>query len=396
MSRTLRLYPPHAVAGLVLLVLAAPSTAQPSGPGTVPYNTGVLGRGVSTLPGYGMPTPYFSTTPSLASSGAAPPSAMSGSPYSINTVPGGYAPSSSPSYQSYYPPPYTYMPPAGATLQGLAALTSASGQYWNQIQQARITREQSYQASMDTRRKQIEFELWYETVRPTAPKMLAKEKATDIDWARNYAQNSEIWSGRTLNVLLKSVLASTSPTRGPNIPLDESTLKGLNLTDMTTRGSLALAKDDGKIDWPEALQDAAYDEARERFSENFSKAIKEAQQGEQPPIPLLRDLRADLKKLNEKLDEQVRDLSPSRWIEGRRQLNKLKDTINGLSNARMCKSCNSSWRKDVRTVAELVAYCMKNGLEFGPAAAPGDSPCYTAAYYALRSYEREAVLMASR
>ena len=187
-----------------------------------------------------------------------------------------------------------------------------------------------------------------------------------------------------------------SPTRGPNIPLDETTLRGLNLTDMTTRGSLALAKDDGKIDWPEALQDTMYDETRDRFSKNFSTAIKTAQQGEQPPLPLIRDLRADLKALDEKLDEQVRDLPPSRWIEGRRQLNKLKDTIKGLSNARICKSCNDSWKKNVRTVSELVAYCMKNGLQFGPAAAPGDSPCYTAAYYALRSYERETVLMASR
>jgi hypothetical protein len=395
MSRSFRLYGPHVVAGLVLLMLAAPGTAQTPGAGTVPTNTGVLGRGISTLPGYGTPMPYFSTAPSLISSGPTP-SSISGSPYSLSTIPGGYVPSSSPSYQSYYPPPYTYVPPAAATLMGAASLTSASGQYWNQIQQARLLREQSYQASIDTRRKLIEYELWYETVRPTAPKMLAKEKATDIDWARNYAQNSEIWSGRTLNVLLKSVFASPSPTRGPNIPLDETTLRGLNLTDMTTRGNLALAKDDGKIDWPEALQDTPYDEVRDRFSKNFNTAIKTVQQGEQPPIALLRDLRADLKSLDEKLDEQVRDLPPSRWIEGRRQLNKLKDTIKGLSNARICKSCNDSWKKNVRTVAELVAYCMKNGLEFGPAAAPGDSPCYTAAYYALRSYERETVLMASR
>jgi hypothetical protein len=372
-----------------MLWLAAAGSAQPAP--TSPYNTAILGRGISTLPGYGMAAPYTGTAPTLMSNGNAP-SSVSASPYSLSTVPGGYNPVP---YTSYYPP-FTYVPPTGAALMGLASMTSAQGQYWNQIEQARITREQANQLSFETAKKRVEAALWYESIRPTAPKMLEKEKATDLDWARNYAQNTEIWSGRTLNVLLKSILASPYPTRGPNIALDESTLKGLNLTDMTTRGNLALAKDEGRIDWPEALQDAPYDKARDRFSKNFDRAIKTAQEGERPPISLVRDLRSDLKALEEKLDDQVRDLAPSRYIESRRTLNKLKDTIKGLSDARICKSCNASWRKNVRTVSELVAYCMKNGLEFGPAAAPGDEASYSAAYFGLRNYERESVLMAQR
>jgi hypothetical protein len=380
---------PHALAAVVLLMLAAGTFAQTDG--TSPYNQAILGRGIATQPVLGMAAPYTSTGPTLVSGGPIP-SSMSASPYSMSTAPGGYSP---PSFTNYYPP-FTYVPPQGAALMGLASLTSAQGQYWNQIEQARITREQANQASFETAKKRVEAALWYESIRPTAPKMLAKQKETDIDWARNHAQNSEIWSGRTLNVLLRSILASPDPTRGPNIPLDESTLRGLNLTDMTTRGNLALAKDDGKIFWPEALQEAGYDEARDRFSKNFDRAIKSVQNGEQPAIPVVRDLRNDLKALETKLDDQVRDLAPSRYIESRRTLNKLKDTIKGLSDARICKSCNASWKKNVRSVSELVAHCMKNGLEFGPAAAPGDEPSYTAAYHALRNYERESVLMAAR
>jgi hypothetical protein len=314
-------------------------------------------------------------------------------PYSVSTVPSS---AGLPNPFTPYYPYGTYIPPAGATLQGLASLTSAQGQYWNQIQQARITREQSRQANLDTRRKEIEFELWYESVKPTAGKLATKEKADALDWARNHAQHTEIWSGSTLNVLLKSIMASPSPGRGPNITLDEATLRGINLTDRTSRGNLSLAKDEGKIAWPEALQEAVYDESRDRFSKNFERAMKEVADGSQPPVALLRDLRADLKTLNDKLDDQVRDLSPSRYIESRRLLNKLNDTVKGLSNPRICKACHANWKKNVQTVSDLVAYCMKNGLEFGPSAAPGDEPCYTAAYYALRSYERETVLMASR
>jgi hypothetical protein len=62
----------------------------------------------------------------------------------------------------------------------------------------------------------------------------------------------------------------------------------------------------------------------------------------------------------------------------------------------MVRSLQSSWRENVRTVAELVAHCMKNGLEFGPAVAPGDHASYTAAYFAMRNYERGIWQMASR
>jgi hypothetical protein len=351
----------------------------------MPYNAAALGRGLPTYPGYGISTPYVSPAPSLAGG----PSSMSGSPYIPPPVQNYSAP-------AYYPPYPTYQPPAGAALQGLASLTSAQGQYWNQIEQARITREQSRQMSMDTAKKQIELERWYEATKPTAASMAGVERKNDLTWARNYAQNTEIWSGRTLNILLRSILTSSFPTQGPNIGLDENTLRGLNLVDKSSTGNLALAKDDGKIAWPEALQEAAFDDVRDRFAKNFDTAIKTAREGEQPPIPVIRDLRNDFKTLESKLDEQVRDLSPNQYISSRRLLNQLKATLKGLSDPRICKSCNASWKKNVRTVSDLVGYCVRNGLEFGPAVAPEDYSSYSAAYYAIRNYEREAILTTSR
>jgi hypothetical protein len=278
----------------------------------------------------------------------------------------------------------------GDTLQGIASVTAATGQYYQDIQQARITREQSRQMALDTQRKQIEFEMWYETVRPTAPKMLKQEQATDLDWARNHAQNTEIWSGRTLNVLLRSILKSPNPLQGPNIPLDERILRGLNLTDGTTRANLSLTKDEGKIIWPEALAAESFDEVRDRFTKNFEEATRMVQSSGPPPRALMNSLRKDLKTLDEKLDDQVRDLAPSRYIESRRLLNQLTTNIRGLSDPRVVKALHSDWRKNVRNVSDLVGYLMKNGLEFGPAVA-GDESSYTAAYWAIRNYERAVV-----
>jgi len=302
--------------------------------------------------------------------------------------PGAYG---GPGYGGYYPVSRT-----AQNLQGYADLTQAQGQYWNDIEQARITREQSRQASLDTQKKQIEHEMWYESVRPTSTKIKAEETKNELNWARKYASGQDIWSGRSLNVLLKHVLSSSGPTRGPDVPFSETALQGINLTDGTTRGNLSMTKEEGKIEWTDSLEDKPFDEARNRFSRNFAQATQMAQSGRQPPRPLRKDLEADLTKMEDTLDDQVRDLPPSRYIESRRLLNQLKDTLKGFSNNRVVKACNNDWKKEVRTVADLVAYCGKNGLEFGPAVAPGDEASYTATYYAVRTYERGLYELSTR
>ena len=198
-----------------------------------------------------------------------------------------------------------------------------------------------------------------------------------------------------MNLLLKSLLASPAPGRGPNIPLTQETLEGLNLTTGVTNGSLSLGKDEGKIDWTETLGDAVFDTPRKRFSENFAKAMKGAQTGEKPARSLLQDLQADLKTLDALLVDQVRELSPDNYIASRRLLNKLKVSLTGLGDSQVVAACNSSWKKNVRNVADLVGYCQQHGVEFGPAAAPGDPPCYSVAYLAFRAYERGTVQVAS-
>src|SRR5436190_1888321 len=54
----------------------------------------------------------------------------------------------------------------GYALQGLASVTQAQGEYWNQIESARMSRENVRQTQIDTRRKQVEWELEYEKLRP--------------------------------------------------------------------------------------------------------------------------------------------------------------------------------------------------------------------------------------
>jgi hypothetical protein len=353
MHRPSRLAAPCAAA-CALLSFGSACVAQ------VP-NTATLGAPFQPAPGHSAPAAYLPPQPSVV----------------VNSSPGygyGYAP--------------YYVGGTGAALQGLASYTQASGQYWQSIEQARITREQSRQASIDTARKQLQWELEYEKYRPTAPKMRRAEKRTDLEWALLGPPQTEIWSGRTLNVLLKASLDFPPGVRGPNISLPERTLNALNLTDNTTRGNLALAKDDGRIAWPEALQEEAFDGPRDAFAKDFNTAIKAVNSGQDPGVRALRELRKNLKVMDSTLDSQVATLPPGRYIEARRLINQLQNTIKGLSDPRLCKGCNASWKKNVHTVAALVEHCKSNGLQFGPAAAPGDEAQYTAAYYAMRNYYR--------
>jgi hypothetical protein len=221
--------------------------------------------------------------------------------------------------------------------------------------------------------------------------MMAAQRANELNWARNYAASTQIWSGWALNVLLRSILTSPAPTKGPHISLDPETVRGLNLTDGSARGSLAMARDEGRIDWTESLQEPAFDELRDRFAKTYSQALKSLAYGKTPDAATLRELRSILSDMGDKLNDMVRDLPPSRFIESRRLLNNLRDTVRGLSNPRLVKAANQDWRKNIHTVADLVAHCLKNGLEFGPAVAPADFPAYTAAFFALRAYEHEVV-----
>jgi hypothetical protein len=271
-------------------------------------------------------------------------------------------------------------------LQGYAALTEAQGQYWNQIQQARLTREESRRSALDTQRQQVEFELWYESVRPTAPRLMKARQASELDWARNYARNTEIWSGRALNVLLRSILQAPRPTEGPHIPLSETTLRGLNLTDGRTRANLSMARNEGRISWPEALAAEPFDTIRDRFSKEFAAATHQALTSGPPPRDQVNRLRQDLQALEDKLNDQVSDLAPSRFIESRRLLNQLRNNVQGLAEPRVVQAYQIDWRNNIRTVSDLVAHLLKNGLQFGPTA-PGDEASYSAAFLALRQYE---------
>ncbi|MFO0929356.1 MAG: hypothetical protein U0736_20405 [Gemmataceae bacterium] len=274
----------------------------------------------------------------------------------------------------------------GAALEGMASLQRSQGQYWKDITQAQMQREEFLQKNLETARRRVEFEAWYESMRPTATKMLDRQMATDLDTARRFATDVDIASGRALNTLLRNIQASGRLNQGANVPLDEDVLKNVNLTGGTSTSGVGMLKDGGKLPWPGALQDPMFDESRKRLTRNLQLAVATLKDKEPVPEAVMKDIRGDFKSLNDKLAEAANDLDPAQYVEARRFLNQLSGSIKSLSDPRVANYFNNTWSAKGRSVAELVAQMTKEGLLFAPAG-PNDDAAYRAVYQALRAFD---------
>jgi hypothetical protein len=313
------------------------------------------------------------------------------SPYGV----GGYglstAPGANPFPYQYNPPYMGYgyrQDPMNGYLTGVASVTSATGEYWINIQKARLLREEARRSSFDTTKKQVELEMWYERLKPKTQDLVDAAVRTDLDRARKDPPMTEVTSGKTLNDLLNNIRKLGRLTRGPNISLEEDTLKHINLAPVTTAGNVGLLKDGGKFSWPLSLHEKQFSEERERLTRNLQKAVEDLKvdaKGDLEPR-LLKDINTDARTLAEKVDTSQDDLTISQYLEAKAFMRQLQSAVRSLRDPQVKKYFNNTWNAKGRTVAELVDNMTKDGLSF-TAAAPGEEAAYMALYYAVRAFE---------
>lgn len=380
----------------VIALLAAVASARAQiavAPGAMPgagirpvLPPGAVGAGgVGAVPDYALSTvgggnPYYST------------GSLSVSPY------GGYSLSTGGPFNGGFIPPYSLpyynwgmrMDPYSGYLQGLASVTSATGQYYKDIQQARITRYQANMAALDFARARLRFERDYEAGRWRAYREdLASEKRTALQAARD-ASTQGILSGTALNELLKSAKSAGSLSRGVNIPLDEDVLRRINLSDKATSGNAGMLKDGGKLSWPSGLTEKEFTAERDRLSRNLEAAVKTIKDGKSPDEATLKDLRADFDELSRKLNDNASSDEPlpvSQYLDAKRYLGQLRNALTALRDPKAKNYLDNTWNAKGRTVAELIDYMRREGLTFN-AATPGDEAAYSSLYDSLRRFER--------
>jgi hypothetical protein len=108
----------------------------------------------------------------------------------------------------------------------------------------------------------------------------------------------------------------------------------------------------------------------------------------------LKDMKAELGRLNATLHNDINDMSPSQYIEAKRYLNLLDDAIRALEDPKVGNYFNQNWVAKGKNVAELVKYMTDKGLRFAPAV-PGDADAYRSLYHALHAFDAGMPTVAS-
>jgi len=287
---------------------------------------------------------------------------------------------------SYATNPYIpYTDPVSGYLYGVAALTTANANAAVTYTRAGLLREELFRSQLDTRRK-----IWEEARYERANLMNSLQwqqmvTQSALDRARNNPALTEIWAGQSLNDMFTYLKAQQAKgITGPTIPLNEDTLKHINLT-TGNKGNAGLLKSD--ILWPTALMRPEFEEPRKNLDKQIPIAVGQARTG-RVNQGLTNDISADVQKMHDILLRNVSDIPPGPYIEAKRYLNLLNEAAKALTDPNVSNYFNDAWTAKGKDVGALVKYMGEKGLKFAPAA-PGDEWAYSALQQSLAAYDAQ-------
>jgi len=284
-------------------------------------------------------------------------------------------------------PPYPYIEsPSHGYLSGVAEVTTANGQYLSQVQQARMLQNQADMGKLDLRLRMAEQQRYLKSLEPTPEELRQKDIIDAINRSRNNPPPTEVWSGKALNDLLIAIQREQrGGIVGPAVPVDPQTLRHINLTTGNTTAGAGMLKELKRFQWPLALLDDPYNDARNKIEELSRAAAMQAASG-----PVDAKLQFDLQKAINGMIAQVKshvaDLTPTQYVQATRYLRELNDSVKVLQDPNASNYFTDKYQATGNTVAELVQGMNGRGLVFAPAAS-GDEPFYTVLHGALVSYE---------
>lgn len=116
--------------------------------------------------------------------------------------------------------------------------------------------------------------------------------------------------------------------------------------------------------------------------------MKKAKEGPVDP-GTVRELESTVDKLEKLLRKKVNDLPFSEYTEGKRYLTQLRDGLKALREPNAADFANGKFKLKGNTVADLVEYMARNGLQFAPAVG-GEENAYVAMHRALVAFSQAA------
>jgi hypothetical protein len=365
------------------------------------YNTAVLGKVYSQIPPYLLG--YNQTPGGVYNPNTFAPLPYAGG-YSGSPSSGGYSGGSSGGYggssggySSGGIDPYTGQPTygggsgsyggSGGYSYGSSPELQAIAQLGISQEKARILRELSLQAKLDTRKKLADTFAYIRANQYTftqeqadiAKKLLERLQATPT--------NTEVVTGKSLNAILQALgKFNSKQLRAQTVSIDEDILKLLNVTG--SNGNLGLLRNDGQIPWPSVFDSKKLLSDKEREDiDNYAKVLfydAANKAGGKLDPNVLKNLEMAVGKLRQSLNQNINVVGAPSYLEGSRFLDDLDAAVRALrkGDGVLYLDFNQRFAKGGKTVQELVEYMSKNGLTFAPAM-PGDERAYHALQVAL-------------
>lgn len=294
---------------------------------------------------------------------------------------GGYAPG----YPGgYYPPGYGYYPGAGGYWQGQAAALDAYGNLGISQEQARIMREQSNQAKLDTKKKTIDYMAYERANKYWFSDEQADIQAKKVQYAMNNPPLVEITSGRALNTLLPYIdKAMAVGARGPTIPVDPGIVKQMIVTTGKDNGNVGLLKDVNDLEWPDALDS----KAQKDLDQLLKEATAEAGAKGKAPAKMVTQINKLTDQLDADLSQKYRksEIDSADFLEGKRFLDRVREAATALKQPGVGKVIGGQMGPQGDTVEEIVMSMTSKGLTFAPCQ-PGHENAYVAVHRAFVNF----------
>ncbi len=287
--------------------------------------------------------------------------------------------------QSLYNP-YTYgIGPVGGAYVGIAEIYRAYGTAINDLERARILRQQSIQAKLDTQRKRFELEMYLRANTPTYTDEQARVARITLTRIQNNSPPAEITAGKALNIMLED--ARKFPNRKTAlspISLSEDVLQQLNVS--AGEYGLGVLRNEGRINWPLAVQDLLPAEQRKLFEAQAQALYQGALKGKVDPN-VFRDFSNELDRTYENLLKRANEIPGPQYLEAKRFLSDLKDARNAIEKGEVANQ--AAYLRFVaggKSIADVVDFMISKGLRFTPATGL-DEAAYRAFYAAFVNFD---------
>jgi hypothetical protein len=352
-----------------------------------PANYGVGGYN----PQYFQPSPYNPYAPP-----AYPSTPYGGgySPYGSTPYAGGYSAggidplTGQPTGGGYSANPYSYNPYSGGYgIPPEAAALMAYGQLGLDQEKARILRETANQARLDTRKKVSDTLAYLRANEYTFTKEQADIAKRLLDRSQKTPTQTEITTGKSLNVLLKDLVAfNNQELKGPTVMLDEDVLRLTNVSGPGSSGNIGLLRNNGQFTWPSAFdsKDVISEKDRKDLNLETAQLYDQARVGT-PDANLLRNVETSVRALRANL-KKVTTLPSNSYLEGQRFLDDFDAAVLALKKGDLALNLDfQKFAQGGKSVQELVDYLGKKGLQFAPAST-GDDRAYVALQAALSAH----------